>query len=98
MQPEIPVSNRRCEDRCERLRYQKHMDSLRRMKSSIDNRPPKIPSHMRNNAKRAQLMQERSFEIESENAMLLEKMRRIMDLGTVASNPGQYSSLAERGV
>ena len=87
---ELPVINRTIESRWERKSYAMHMRRLQNIKPSVDNKPPMLPSHMRNNRKREQQQHERTYEIEYENAILLEKMRRIMDLGTHASNSGLH--------
>ena len=87
---DLPVINRTIESRWERKSYAMHMRRLQNIKPSVDNKPPMLPSHMRNNRKREQQQHERTYEIEYENAILLEKMRRIMDLGTHASNSGLH--------
>ena len=46
--------------------------------------------HMIYNGKKAMLQEERFATIEYENSLLLGKMRRIMQVGTAASNPGVY--------
>jgi len=48
------------------------------MKCSIDNKMPKQASHLKTNAKKNALMEERFAIIESENRMLLEKMSYII--------------------
>ena len=48
------------------------------MKCSIDNKPPKGASHLKTNAKKNALMEERFANIERENRMLLEKMSYII--------------------
>ena len=51
---------------------------LARMKAAVDNKPPKKPSHFKNNRKREQMMEDRYAQIERENRILLEKMSQIM--------------------
>ena len=51
---------------------------LRDMKCSIDNQMPKVATHLKTNAKKNALMEERFGTIERENRMLLEKMSYIM--------------------
>ena len=48
------------------------------MKCSIDNQMPKQASHLKTNAKKNALMEERFANIERENRMLLEKMSYII--------------------
>ena len=48
------------------------------MKCSIDNKMPKQASHLKTNAKKNALMEERFANIERENRMLLEKMSYII--------------------
>jgi len=88
MNKELPVINHTIEDRSGRRNYEMHMQRLAGIKSMVDNKAPPTQWHMRANAKRAQIQHERSYAIECENALLLEKMRRIMELGTSASNKG----------
>ena len=75
---------------CQKL----HRDRLRKMKPAIDNKPPKRPSHLRNNAKREQMMEERFSKIERENRLLLEKMSHIMQKDTMGL---KNTSHAKRG-
>ena len=57
----------------------------------IGRRLTELP-HMRYNAKKAQVEGERYHTIEYQNALLLEKMRKIMYLGTAASNNGHHET------
>jgi hypothetical protein len=89
MNREPLVASLPVQQRTEASKYARHMDRLRNIKPSIDNGPPrKFVSASGRNGKRELQKQERRFEIEHENAILLDKMRRIMELGTVASNSG----------
>lgn len=82
----LPVQHR-----TETSKYAKHMERLRNVKPSVDNGPPrKFIGADGRNGKREFQKQERRFEIEYENAILLDKMRRIMELGTTASNSGVF--------
>jgi len=87
---ELPIINKTVEGRSEQRNYQLHVQRLRKIKPMIDNKPSPTSglSHMQSNAKRDQMMNERNYAIECENALLLDKMRRIMHLGTVGSNSG----------
>mmetsp|Transcript_13447 Transcript_13447/g.24054 ORF Transcript_13447/g.24054 Transcript_13447/m.24054 type:complete len:219 (-) Transcript_13447:8-664(-) len=57
---------------------QLHRDRLQTMKPAIDNKPPKKPTHLTNNKKREQMLEDRFIRIERENRMLLERMSSIM--------------------
>ena len=59
---ELPVINRTIESRWERKSYAMHMRRLQNIKPSVDNKPPMLPSHMRNNRKREQQQHERLHE------------------------------------
>lgn len=72
-----PAHLRKYDDFC----MQMHQQRLRKMKSCLDNKPPKRPSHLRKNMKREQMMEERYAKIERENRLLLEKMSAIMQGG-----------------
>jgi len=48
------------------------------MKSSIDNKEPRMASHLKSKAKKNALMEERFKQIEAENKLLLQKMSHIM--------------------
>lgn len=48
------------------------------MKSSIDNKEPRMASHLKSKAKKNALMEERFKQIETENKLLLQKMSHIM--------------------
>ena len=51
---------------------------LRDMKSSIDNKEPRMASRLKSKAKKNALMEERFKQIETENRLLLQKMTHIM--------------------
>jgi E3 ubiquitin-protein ligase TRIP12 len=57
-----------------------HKQRLRSMKPTVDTAPPRAAEfdHLRNNLKREQLLEERYFEIDRENKILLQKMSDIM--------------------
>jgi len=48
------------------------------MKSSIDNKEPRMASHLKTKAKKNALVEDRLKQIETENRLLLEKMSHIM--------------------
>ena len=59
---------------------------LRNMKSSIDNKEPRMASHLKSKAKKNALMEERFKQIETENRLLLQKMSHIMRVSFFISN------------
>jgi hypothetical protein len=89
MNREPLVASLPVQQRTEASKYAKHMERLQKVKPSVDNGPPRrfISADVRN-GKRQMQRQERRFEIEHANAILLDKMQRIVDLGTTASNSG----------
>jgi hypothetical protein len=64
-------------------RQKLHKSRLHKMKPAIDNVAPKKPTHMANNKKREQMMEDRFVRIERENRLLLEKMSSIMSKGSL---------------
>lgn len=79
----LPKSNKitykRYVDKCQQL----HRDRLKKIKSTLDNKPPKKHKHLRRNLKREQMMEERFATIERENRILLSKMSEIMQKNTL---------------
>lgn len=90
MNREQPVASITLHAKTEAKKYAQHIDRLRKIKPSIDNRAPR--EHVDHvgaaSGKKMKQKNERRFEIEYENALLLDKMRRIIKLGTVMSNSG----------
>jgi hypothetical protein len=74
----MPVQNKQCQARYITHCQEMHKSKLRDMKCSIDNKGPKEATHLKTNAKKNALMEERFANIERENRMLLEKMSYIM--------------------
>ncbi|GMH61713.1 hypothetical protein TrRE_jg4985 [Triparma retinervis] len=74
----MPVQNKQCHERYVKKCQSMHRERLRDMKCSIDNKMPKASSHLKSNAKKKALMEERFANIERENRMLLEKMSYII--------------------
>lgn len=85
----IPSANKILTKKWNDKAQQRHIDTLRNIKSSIDKAPPKQPKHLVNKVKRHHMMEgklltwnltvsERYTEIERENRILLEKMTNIL--------------------
>lgn len=73
-----PVSNKLVIQKSRDQSYNIHRDKLSNVKSTIDNKPPKVHSHLKNKAKKAQVEKERLEEIQRDNYKLLNKMSDIM--------------------
>mmetsp|Transcript_15910 Transcript_15910/g.40213 ORF Transcript_15910/g.40213 Transcript_15910/m.40213 type:complete len:223 (+) Transcript_15910:207-875(+) len=78
-----PCSNKFLYQKDIEHRQKMHKARMNRMKPAIDNKPPKKPSHLTNNKKREQMMEDRFVRIERENRLLLEKMSHIMSKKTL---------------
>jgi E3 ubiquitin-protein ligase TRIP12 len=76
----IPVGNKLCAERNRQRNQELHMKRLNAMKPQVDTSEPGVVhlDHLRNNLKREQLLEERYFEIDRENKILLQKMSDIM--------------------
>ena len=82
------MSNLHVERRADSMTQQMHYDALCSVTSSfVLDAPPDFP-HLRNNPKRQWMQAQRTHEIDTENMILLGKMRSIFALGTAATNPG----------
>jgi len=76
----IPVGNKLCAERNRQRNQELHRQRLRAMKPQVDTTVPDVVhlDHLKNNLKREQLLEERYFEIDRENKILLQKMSDIM--------------------
>ena len=100
MNKEPLIASIHVQQRTEASRYAKHLERLPCQQPSIESgrrqrqmciRDRRKAVHANGNfGKRNLQQQERRFEIEYENAILLEKMRRITELGTSGSNSGVF--------
>ncbi|KAG8463182.1 hypothetical protein KFE25_011179 [Diacronema lutheri] len=82
--------------------HKRHLARLTRVKPSIDNGPPPMYRHMRHNAKKALMVDERYETIERQNRQLLDKLQHIMlaDNGTLApaaAGPGGAAAVRRVG-
>lgn len=76
----IPVGNKLCTARTNERTQELHRQRLKAMRPQVDTSEPKVMhfDHVQNNLKREQLLEERYFEIDRENKILLQKMSDIM--------------------
>lgn len=76
----IPVGNKLCAERNRQRQQELHRQRLKAMKPQVDTSEPGVVhlAHLQNNLKREQLLEERYFEIDRENKILLQKMSDIM--------------------
>jgi len=76
----IPVGNKLCAERNRQRDQEMHRQRLKSMRPQVDTSEPNVAhlDHLRNNLKREQLLEERYFEIDRENKILLQKMSDIM--------------------
>ncbi|EER19521.1 hypothetical protein Pmar_PMAR012502 [Perkinsus marinus ATCC 50983] len=70
----VPVCNKICARRSNERNKEIHKRKLREMRPAIDTREPEVChlEHVRVNAKREQLLEERYTEIDRENRILLQ--------------------------
>jgi len=87
----IPVGNKLCADRNRQRNQELHRQRLKAMRPQVDTSEPQVVhlDHLRNNLKREQLLEERYFEIDRENKILLQKMSEIMRHSTYKNERGQ---------
>ncbi|KAG9393780.1 hypothetical protein J8273_4643 [Carpediemonas membranifera] len=88
----IPVASKICSKKWDDRAFELHRKKLAGIKPSIDNSAPKQFNHFKNNKKKQQLQEERYYEIQRENNILLGKMSHIM-----ASRGGVDMSAPARG-
>lgn len=89
MNRNLPTINRLVSEREKVREHELHYKRLRNIKSNIDNRKPKVPSHIKTRGgKKEQLIVEKVNEIQRENRILLKKMLTI-DLKPTKHNPGK---------
>lgn len=82
------IANRLLYDKEKIREHELHINRLRKVKSTVDNRAPKKPMHLKHKGKRDQLILEKYTEIQKENRILLQKMM-LIDLKPTKLNPGK---------
>jgi len=89
----IPVGNKLCAERNRQRNQEMHRQRLKAMRPQVDTSEPGVVhlDHLRNNLKREQLLEERYFEIDRENKILLQKMSDIMRQ-TTYKNEGEKTA------
>ena len=70
-------SNKLCSERATFQAHQRHVKNVVRVKPSINNLPPEIPSFLRSRAKQEKMKETRAATIQYENRVLLDKMMDI---------------------
>mmetsp|Transcript_51479 Transcript_51479/g.122423 ORF Transcript_51479/g.122423 Transcript_51479/m.122423 type:complete len:285 (-) Transcript_51479:282-1136(-) len=87
----IPVGSKICHQRDQERLNSLHQRRLQEIRPQVDTRPPSVCQldHVRNKLKREQLLEERYYQIDRDNRILLQKMSDIM------RGPG-YSSIRGR--
>ena len=78
-----PVASRICQYKWEQHQNKKLAKRLKKVKASIDNKPPRAVPHLANKAKKEQEMELKYRKIEKANRLLLERMSRIMTTSTL---------------
>lgn len=76
----IPEANKLCSERLRQKDMEMQRQRLKAMKPQVDTTVPGVVhlTHLKTNLKREQLLEERYFEIDRENKILLQKMSDIM--------------------
>jgi hypothetical protein len=87
------TANRITAERLERDSHEKHLQALRTVKCSIDNRSPPTHNHLANKLKTKKLQEDRAQEIQLENRILLQKM---LNIDTKASDLSGQKLSGER--
>ncbi|KAL0229989.1 hypothetical protein PCE1_003553 [Barthelona sp. PCE] len=77
MNRQIPTSNKSLAKKWTKRNQKLHKRRLASVKSSIDNKPPKLYRHVKKNLKRRQIEEERFATIERDNWTLLKKIASI---------------------
>lgn len=87
----IPVGNKLCAERNRQRNQELHRQRLKAMRPQVDTSEPGVVhlDHLRNNLKREQLLEERYFEIDRENKILLQKMSDVMRKTTYTNERGK---------
>jgi E3 ubiquitin-protein ligase TRIP12 len=81
------VGSKACTDRVRKREHDMHKQRIKGMRPQIDTTQPETMhlDHLRNNLKREQLLEERYYEVDRENRILLQKMSDIMRNPTYSS-------------
>jgi len=75
-------------DRVRQRNFDLHQERIRKMRPQVDTRVPQVwgLDHLRNNLKREQMLEDRYYEIDRENRILLNKMSDIMKHATYSGD------------
>lgn len=74
----MPSCNRLLQKKWDDRKFQEHKDRLRKMKSSVDNQPPRNFVHIKQNLRRQREEEDRMVTIQRHNNELLSRMHHIM--------------------
>lgn len=85
-----PCANRYLQKKWDGSDYDKHLDSLSKIKASIDTTAPQTYMHMHLKPKKLQLEEERLAVIERDNRILLEKISNVMRTKGRVDNQNDY--------
>merc|ERR1719199_581770 len=87
----IPVANKACTERMRKKEHDMHKQRIKQIRPQVDTTVPTVChlDHIRNNLKREQLLEERYYEIDRENRILLQKMSDIMRTSTYSNAPSE---------
>lgn len=79
--------NKACTERVRKREFDMHKQRIKDIKSQVDTTRPHVCQldHLRNNMKREQLLEDRYYEIDRDNRILLQKMSDIMKSPTYSS-------------
>ncbi|CAM9157968.1 unnamed protein product [Chrysoparadoxa australica] len=96
----MPVGNKACHARHLKKCQDNHRQRLANIKSTLDNKAPKTSrnNHLKSNAKKQQIMEDRYAQIERDNRILLEKMSSIMRSKTKQFDTSHTSSKFARSL
>lgn len=90
----IPVMNKACTERIRKKEHDAHKARIKSMKPQIDTTVPMVChlDHLRNNLKREQLLEDRYYQIDRDNKILLQKMSEMMSKKTHMSGAADRAS------
>lgn len=86
--------NKACSERIRKREHDQHKQRIKSMKPQIDTTVPMVChlDHLRNNLKREQLLEDRYYQIDRDNKILLQKMSGIMSKSSCMSGGDRAKS------
>ena len=85
----MPVSNRVCMKASRDRAYQKHLEALRKTKSTINTSAPQVPKTIGRNMKRYENEKQRNEEIAKSNQRLYKDLEKIQNRNVMAQDSPQ---------